>query len=52
MLLRVTDTTLRASDDMSCPQMLETRSDALDNSMTAFDYLRPDGDLPAIFRTS
>jgi len=25
---------------MSCPQMLETRSDALDSSMTAFELLK------------
>ena len=41
--LRLTDTTPQASDDVSSPQVLETRSDAIDSSMTAFDYLRQGG---------
>ena len=34
--LKLTDTTPQALDDVSCPQVLETGSDALDSSIPAF----------------
>ena len=37
--LKLTDTTLQASDHVSCPQVFEPRIDALGSSMAAFDYL-------------
>jgi len=36
---KLTDTTPQASDDASCPQVPETRRDALDGSVLAFDIL-------------
>ena len=37
---KLTDSTLQASDDVSSPQVLETRSNAIDSSMTAFELLK------------
>ena len=36
----LTDAKSRLSDDVSYPQVLETRSDAIDSSMSAFELLK------------